>query len=81
MKASKEFEKEVSKICRHLEGVEREYAKKNIEHRIREDWGYAYATGKMVALLQVASRMKIPVRLSMPFYRRAMAMGLKVKKK
>lgn len=39
----------LEKIDRHLSAIEREYKKKNIEHRIREDWGYAFYTGKFVA--------------------------------
>lgn len=39
----------VDKIDKHLTAIEKEYKKKNIEHRIREDWGYAYYTGKFVA--------------------------------
>lgn len=39
----------IKRIDKHLSDIEREYAKKNIVHRIREDWGYAFYTGKLVA--------------------------------
>lgn len=41
----------IRRIHRELSAREREYERKNIAHRLREDWGYAFYTGKFVAYL------------------------------
>ena len=43
----------VKKIHKELTDREKEYARKNIKHRLREDWGYAFYTGKLVAYTYV----------------------------
>lgn len=40
----------VARYERHTRALEKEYKKKNIEHRLREDFGYAYTTGKIAIL-------------------------------
>ncbi len=37
------------RIEKHLRAIEKEYKHKNIIHRLREDWGYAFYSGKLVA--------------------------------
>jgi hypothetical protein len=33
----------------HAKAIEKEYKRKNIIHRLREDFGYAYTMGKIAA--------------------------------
>jgi hypothetical protein len=52
----------VRRIASDLDAIERDYKRKNIEHRIREDWGYAFYTGKLVAYVTVLKDEGFPLR-------------------
>lgn len=39
----------IKRYERHAKAIEKEYKRKNIEHRLREDFGYSYTLGKIMA--------------------------------
>ncbi len=39
----------IKRYEKHALLLEKEYKRKNIEHRLREDFGYAYTLGKIAA--------------------------------
>lgn len=73
---SKYLFESVKRIHKHLNDIEREYRKKNIVHRIREDWGHAFYTGKLVAYLYILNAEKYPFHFNKDLENRIVGLGI-----
>lgn len=49
MLTSKNIKEIIKRYEKHTRLIERDYNRKNIKHRLREDFGYGYTLGKIAA--------------------------------